>query len=86
MNPRQLKLIDGELRDWKLEPAVRERGFQGIAAAREALAASQPSFGDPIVHEPLRHELTACSEPLERRLLFELSEEAAIFRSLAGMS
>ena len=34
MNTRQLKLIDGELRDWKLEPAVRERGFQGIAAAK----------------------------------------------------
>ena len=52
MNTRQLKLIDGELRDWQLEPAVRERGFQGIAAAREALAASQPLFSDPVHHEP----------------------------------
>ena len=52
MNTRQLKLIDGELRDWKLEPSVRERGFQGIAAAREALAASRPLFTSPETLEP----------------------------------
>lgn len=42
MKTNQLTLIDGERRDWKLDPVVRERGFQGVAAARAALAASRP--------------------------------------------
>ena len=42
MNKPQLILISGEVRDWKLDPAVRERGLRGVAAARVALAASRP--------------------------------------------
>ena len=46
MKTNQLKLIDGERRDWKLDPKVRERGFRGVADARAALDASRPAFLD----------------------------------------
>ena len=41
MKKHQLILIDGEARDWKLDPKVRERGFRGVAESRAALAATQ---------------------------------------------
>jgi len=42
MQKHQLILIDGEARDWKLDPKVRERGFRGVAASRAALAGTLP--------------------------------------------
>lgn len=42
MKTNQLILIEGERRDWKLDPSVRKRGFEGVADARAALAASVP--------------------------------------------
>lgn len=46
MTTNQLTLIDGEQRDWKLDPEVRRRGFRGVADARAALAASRPRHAD----------------------------------------
>jgi len=42
MQKHQLILIDGEAREWKLDPKVRERGFRGVAESRAALAATFP--------------------------------------------
>ena len=49
MTTHRLILIDGadgKGRDWQLDPAVRERGRQGVAAARQILASTQPRFLD----------------------------------------
>ncbi|MCP3935154.1 MAG: hypothetical protein GY708_07250 [Actinomycetia bacterium] len=37
---------DGEGRDWRLDPTVRERGRQGVAAARQILDSARPAFLD----------------------------------------
>ncbi len=44
MNGRRLILIDESTRIWKLDPATRRRGIEGVARARAALAGARPSW------------------------------------------
>jgi hypothetical protein len=47
---RQLALIDPEDHDWKLDDETRERGMEGVRAAREALRLALAEQHDAATH------------------------------------